>query len=804
MSKLSILRYAIAAAFVSTLLVPFAHRTSAAQTQERGLSIKVGATKGEMASGAKVELWAVVIGVSRYKYGDQEQKAGHIGNLKHAAEDAESVRDFLMSPEGGGFKEDHITSLEDEEATKANVVAALEKLKQSKPNDFFVIYIAAHGANLPYTDQTKNTTRDIPYFLLYDTDLGDIENTALRMEAFHQTVSGLEAKKGLVLSDTCYSGGVQMFGRGVDDSLVANQRYIDFMNKIPEGVGFISASRATERSYEDEELSHGVFTYWLIDGLRGNADENQDEKVTFEELRAYLEDRVPKMTKKQQHPDFNVSAVEANYLALSAVTYADLKSNGRAGGYGSLTVRVPDIDGVNVAIDDTQQGELKKGLVRTFRVPAGQHRLLFARANTKRAWPATVEVGKTCLFTVNFAFSESGSADDSLVDPGEVVNLYLPPEHEAPKAAEALFLQGVDLFNKQDYQKAIEKFNQANDKFDPTSKAQGGNYAEALVYRGRAEQSLNRDNEAVNTFQRALQLKPSDFETKTFLAEARFKAVGNLDQIDRDLKEVIAAHPDFAFARVVRADLLTYQQKYGQAQWELRQAIKDDPSYPAAYLELADALTYDPSGSIDKQKEAIKMAEKALELYKKVSEKKVKLSTGLKHLSISHVIFGHAKYSDNNVMAEAHHMIGKSGTRLVQFYSKRLSGTEKSQRLDSARLELNLALGLAQKLPDKRRLAMVLETSAENHRLKGELPAAIEDGKQALKLTAQYPDLKELEKDLHLTLSAAYKSSQDYAKAADSLQKYIEVGGLSPDDAANRKQEVTALLNKARANGQIK
>lgn len=804
MSKLSILRYAIAAAFVSTLLVPFAHRTSAAQTQERGLKIKVGATNGESTSGrgGEVGLWAVLIGVSRYQYGDQDLDGNRISNLKHAAEDCEAMREFLMSPEGGGFQEDHIANLQDEYATKASVQAALANLKRAKPNDFFVIYIAAHGAVLPYTDTKTNTTRDIPYFLLYDTDIREAEKTALRMEAFRQTVDSLEAKKGLVLSDTCYSGGVQLIGRGMDDSIAANQRYLDLMNKIPEGVGFISAARQTERSYEKDDFSHGVFTYCLIDGLTGSADANQDSKVTFEEIVQYLDERVPQMTNGKQHPFANATAVEANYLALSVVTYANMAKAGPGGGYGLLKIRVPDIDGVDVAIDDKPEATLTKGIVRTIRVPAGQHRLLFARANTKREWPAKVEAGQTYPFTINFAFSESGSADDSLVDPGEQVNLYLPSDIKAPKDAEDLFKQGVDLFNKQDYRKAIEKLNQANDKFDAKSKADGGAYAEALVYRGRAEQSLNMDKEAVRSFQRALQLKPSDFETKTLLAEARFKAVGNLDQVEKDLRSVIAAHPDFAFARVVLADLLSYLGKPNQAEWELRLAINDDPSYPAAYLALADALTY--QGSQEKQKEAIKMAEKALDLFKKVSEKKVKFSTGLRHLSISHVIFGHANYANNSVMAEAHHMIGKTRTRLVQFYSKKLSATDRAQILDSARVELNEAFSLAQKLTDKRRAAMVLETSAENHRLKGELPAAIDDGKQALKLTAQYPDLKELEKDLHLTLSAAYKSSQDYAKAADSLQKYIEAGGLSPDDAANRKQEVTVLLNKARANGQIK
>ena len=801
MSKVSILRFAVAFILL-TLLAPSSLRTSAAQERDRGLKIKVGVTAGEMSSsGPPVGLWAVLIGVSRYLYGDQDLDGNHISNLKHAADDAEAMRDFLRSPEGGGFREDHIFSLQDEDATKANVLDALAKLKQAKPNDFFVIYIAAHGSVMPYTDAKTNTTRDVPYFLLYDTDLRDPEKTAIRMETFRQTVDGLEARKGLVLSDTCYSGGVQLIGRGVDDSQVTNQRYLDLMNKIPQGVGFISAARATERSYEKDDFSHGVFTYCLVEGLSGTADTNEDGKVTFDEIVQYLDERVPRMNDNKQHPYANTTAVEANYLALSVVTYANLAAKGPKGGFGLLKIRVPDIDGVDVAIDDKPEATLQKGVVRSFRVPAGDHRLVFTKAGTKREWPTRVEAGKSYPFTINFAFSESGLADDTLTDPGEFVNVFLPPDVRAPKDAEDLLRAGVDLFNRQDYRKAIEKLNQANDKFDSKSKAEGGNYAEALVYRGRAEQSLGLDKEAVKSFQRALQLRPSDFETKTLLAEARFNAVANLDQVEKDLREVIAAHPDFAFARVVLADLLHYLGKPRQAEWELRLAINDDPNYPAAYLALADALTY--QASADKQKEAIPMAEKALALFRIVSDKKTKLSTGLKRLSISQVIFGHANYANNNVMAEAHHMVAKTRTRFVQFNSRKMSAAEKSGYLDSARLGLTEALSLASKLTDKRRLALVLETSSMNHFLKGSVPAAIEDGKQALKVAAAFPDMKDLP-DVHLTLYGAYKSLQDYAKSAENLQKYIEVGNLSPNDVTNRKQEVTFLLNKARANGQIK
>jgi uncharacterized caspase-like protein/tetratricopeptide (TPR) repeat protein len=764
------------------------------QTQERGLKIRVGITSKDIAVGRpEVGLWAVVIGISRYQYGDQDLDGNRISNLKHASDDAEAMRDFLRSPEGGGFRNDHIYFLQDENATKSNVIQALDKLRQAKPNDFFVIYIAAHGAVLPVFDARTKTNRDIPYFILYDTDLRDPERTALRMEVFRDTVDKLEAKKGLVLSDTCYSGGVQIVGRGVDDSATANQRYLDEMNKIPTGVGFISAARQTERSYEKDDFNHGVFTYSLLEALSGNADQDQDGKVTFDEVVSYLDARVPGLTDNKQHPFANTTAIEANYLALSVVTYSNLAKGG-PGNYGLLRVQVPDLDGVNVAIDNDPPLTLEKGVPRTFKVPVGARRLTFSRGNTRREWTAQVEPGKLQPFTVNFAFSESESAEDSLVDPGEQVNVFLPSDKQPSREALDQFKQGVDLFNKQDFKKAIEKLNQAISR-------EGGSYAEALVYRGRAEESLGLDKDAVQTFQKAFQLRPTDYETQTLLAEARFNAIANLDQVESDLRDVINRHPDFAFARVVLADLLHYLGKPRLAEWELRQAINDDPNYPAAYLELADALTY--QAGPDKQKDAIAMAEKALMLFKQVSEKKVKFSTGLKHLSISHVIFGHANYSDDRVMAEANHMIGKTKTRYVEYSYKSLSSTDRSSMLDSARASLTDAMRLAQKLSDKRRLALVLDTSAENYFLKGDMKNSIEEGNRALKVAAQFPDMKDFP-DVHLTLAGAYESSQDYAKAAEHLQKYVELENLTEAARNAKKEKVNYLLKKARANGQIK
>jgi tetratricopeptide (TPR) repeat protein len=745
-------------------------------------------------AGRQVELWAVVIGVSRYLYGDQKIDGNVISNLKNASDDADAICEFLRSEEGGAFRDDHVKLLRDEEATKQNVIDALAMLKRARPDDFFVIYIAAHGALLPYADAKTKTTVDIPYFLLHDTDLRDPERTALRMDAFRETVAKIAPRKGLVLSDTCYSGGVQLAGRASDESVRANQRYIDEMNQIPSGVGFISAARQTERSYEKDDFNHGVFTYCLLEALSGNGDTNQDEKVTFEEAVSYLDESVPALTGGKQHPHYTTTAIEANYLPLSVVSYSNQRAAGGAGQFGLVKVRVPDIDGVGIAIDDKPEATLDRRTPRTFKVPVGTHKLSFAKASLRRELMTTVEPGKLHPFTINLAFSESNSTEDSLLEPvKEEVNVFLTEKKEASKSALSLFQEGVDLFNKQKFRDAIKKLEGA-------AAANGGSYAEAFVYRGRAEQSLGDNRAAVSSFQRAFELRPSDFETETLLAEARFSVGDNLEEVQKRLRNIINRHPDFAFARVVLADLLLYQGKTRTAEWELRRAINIDPNYPAAYMILADVLTY--QDSVDKQREAIAMAEKALKSFKEIAKKRVRFSTGLKRLSISHVIFGRADYSDDSVMAEAYHMLAKTRARVAE-NDKNISATEKSALLDSSRLDLLEASKRAQNLTTKRRLALVMETSSLNYFLKGDLAKAIEDGKQALKLSEPISDMKEFP-DAHYTLYKAYESSRDYAKAAEHLQKFIQVTDLGAERKRAWEEKLSYLLDKARANRQNK
>ena len=77
-----------------------------------------------------------------------------------------------------------------------------------------------------------------------------------------------------------------------------------FLTRLSKARGrvVLTASRASEVSEEREELGHGVFTYYLLEGLRGKADLDGDGVITVDEVYAYVSRKVPEATGQNQHP----------------------------------------------------------------------------------------------------------------------------------------------------------------------------------------------------------------------------------------------------------------------------------------------------------------------------------------------------------------------------------------------------------------------------------------------------------------------------------------------------------------------
>ncbi len=258
-------------------------------------------------SDAKIaEKIAVVIGVSEYA----EQGRWRLKNLRYAAKDAKAIAAFLEDEQGGGF--DRVMVLTDKAATTKNVKIALrEKLRGIQENDFVLVFWAGHGT--PDPAEPKKL-----YLVTHDTDPAHLASSGYAMEEFRRDVGKIRARRVLVIADTCHSGGISNPKVGIrgarDNKIVDGIRGIAVVPDTDESTEIVrmifTSSEAGEISRESEELGggHGVFSWFLIQALKGAADRdrlagNRDGIVTLGEVIEYTRDKVKRFTGNQQHPD---------------------------------------------------------------------------------------------------------------------------------------------------------------------------------------------------------------------------------------------------------------------------------------------------------------------------------------------------------------------------------------------------------------------------------------------------------------------------------------------------------------------
>jgi hypothetical protein len=245
--------------------------------------------------------WAVVIGVGRYESPD-------IPRLRYSVSDAEAVYRVLTGP--GGFKQEHVLLLTDtteRKPTYRNVKWALGTFlaRSAKKDDTVLIYFAGHGA--PEVDQ-RGIERDgfSKYLVPADAEPDDLYSTALPMDELQTIFGRLEAERVIAFLDSCYSGaaGGRTFASKKTRASHVDEQFLERL-ATSKGRAIITASRPAEVSLELAELGHGLFTYYLVQGLKGTADLNRDEIITLQELYEYVEQQVAQKSRAvggNQHP----------------------------------------------------------------------------------------------------------------------------------------------------------------------------------------------------------------------------------------------------------------------------------------------------------------------------------------------------------------------------------------------------------------------------------------------------------------------------------------------------------------------
>jgi len=245
--------------------------------------------------------WAVVIGVGRYESPD-------IPKLRYTVPDAEAIYQVLTGP--AGFKKEHVLLLTDKterKPTLRNIKWALGTFlsRSAKKDDTVLIYFAGHGA--PEVD-SRGVERDgfSKYLVPTDAEPDDLFSSALPMDDIQTIFARIEAERVVVFLDSCYSGAA---GGRTFASKKTRSGHLDdlFLERLARSKGraILTASRPAEVSIELPELGHGIFTYYLVQGLKGAGDLNRDGIVTLQELYEYIEQEVTKKSRAvggNQHP----------------------------------------------------------------------------------------------------------------------------------------------------------------------------------------------------------------------------------------------------------------------------------------------------------------------------------------------------------------------------------------------------------------------------------------------------------------------------------------------------------------------
>ena len=240
---------------------------------------------------------AVIIGINEY-----EDEAIH--NLNYARADAKAVYEVLIDPKLGRFNPKNVQLLLDSDATGKGIKTAICTVIPGRANeqDTVYIYYAGHGAPVVIPG-TKSSDGFEKYLAPTDAEADNLRATGIPMEDIQKYFSWIDSKQVIFFIDSCYSGGLG--GRSFAPQSETETRAISFTDEYLDGFAgkgrcIVAACDVNELAIESSKLGHGLFTYYLVEGLKGAADTDKDGLVSIEELFIYISKHVKKEARKNK------------------------------------------------------------------------------------------------------------------------------------------------------------------------------------------------------------------------------------------------------------------------------------------------------------------------------------------------------------------------------------------------------------------------------------------------------------------------------------------------------------------------
>jgi uncharacterized caspase-like protein len=255
----------------------------------------------------KMPAYALVIGISRYQYGQEPDDVEKLSeknfrNLKVAAKDAKDFASFLTNK---GFFPANVQLLTDNDATIKNIKTAFKKLSASCKdpdikNPLVIVYFSGHGM----AEDEENH-----YLVPYEAERDLLFSTAISNDSFNSLLNGLRTNRLVVFLDACHSGALV----GLESQKARDGGTLplyDYSRGLGGGEGriVIASCKRGEQSYESAD--NGIFTGKLLSLLSGSSPHfvDQEEIGVFDlyaKLRVEVLRAAEKEHNKSQEPQIN-------------------------------------------------------------------------------------------------------------------------------------------------------------------------------------------------------------------------------------------------------------------------------------------------------------------------------------------------------------------------------------------------------------------------------------------------------------------------------------------------------------------
>jgi len=276
--------------------VPVATAEAADEAPQKAVSAAVTSDVDDLPSKkarTNKNSYAIVIGIEAYR-----QK---LPRADFASHDAQMVTEYLTKVLG--YPEENVVTLLNDRASNSDLAKYFEKwlLNNVEKGSTVFVYFSGHGAPNPQTGDA--------FLVPYDGDPSFIDQTGYSLKRLYENLNKLPAKEIVVALDSCFSGagGRSVLAKGARPLVMNMDKTLVKSEKIT----VLSAASGDQISSTYDEKGHGLFTYFLLKGIKTEDVTQPDGSIKMDDLFGYLKPQVERIARKAYNNEQTPQLIEA-------------------------------------------------------------------------------------------------------------------------------------------------------------------------------------------------------------------------------------------------------------------------------------------------------------------------------------------------------------------------------------------------------------------------------------------------------------------------------------------------------------